>query len=74
MTIPIIAAAIITIIVGYLLIQRYPVHMLLLFAGHSMHVNGEPVPFIFDYFWLSWVIGGIGCGIATLAMRGNNVK
>ena len=33
MSIPIIAAAIITVIVGYLLIKRYPVHMLLLFAG-----------------------------------------
>ena len=33
MTIPIIAAAIITVIVGYLLMKRYPVHMLLLLAG-----------------------------------------
>ena len=33
MTVPIIAAAIITIIVGYLLMKRYPVHMLLLLAG-----------------------------------------
>ena len=61
-------------ICGIIMLVATIIGLLLLFAGHSMHVNGEPVPFIFDYFWLSWVIGGIGCGIATLAMRGNNVK
>ena len=38
MTIPVIAAAIITCIVGYLLMKRYPIHMLLLIAGLSIIV------------------------------------
>ena len=65
---------IVNVVCGIIMLVATIIGLILLFAGISMHANHEPVPFIFDYFWLAWVVGGIGCAIATLALRGNNVK
>jgi len=61
-------------ICGIIMLLATIVGLLLLFWGMHLAQSGVDLPFAMEFFWLSWVIGGILCAIVTLAMRGNNVK
>jgi hypothetical protein len=54
---------------GIIMLVATIVGLVLLFAGPYL-----PGSFASAYFWLAWPIGGILCAIATLAMRGNDIK
>jgi hypothetical protein len=56
-------------ICGIIMLVATIVGLVLLFAGPYL-----PGSFASAYFWLAWPIGGILCAIATLAMRGNDIK
>ncbi len=43
--------------------------LVLLFGGMSLASNHQHVPFVMQFFWLVWPIGGILCAIVTLAMK-----
>lgn len=59
---------------GIIMLAATIVGLLLLFGGMGWAGNHEDLPFMVRFFWLVWPIGGILCGITTLAMRGGKVQ
>jgi DNA-binding XRE family transcriptional regulator len=54
---------------GIIMLIATAIGLLLLFGGAAF---GNQIAL--SLFWVSWLIGGIGCGIATLAMRASAGK
>jgi DNA-binding XRE family transcriptional regulator len=54
---------------GIIMLVATAIGLLLLFGGAAF---GNQIAL--SFFWVSWLIGGIGCGIATLVMRASSEK
>ena len=56
---------------GIVMLVATIVGLLMLFGGMAMATQGYFVPALTGYFWVSWIVGGIGCGVVTLVMKGS---
>lgn len=56
-------------ICGIIMLVATIIGLLLLFGGIATSGDHRHLPFMMQFFWLVWPIGGILCGIVTLAMR-----
>ena len=56
--------------IGIIMLSATALGLLLLFGGQAASHAGNPMGSVLSsYFWVVWPIGGIACGITSLAMR-----
>ena len=62
-------------ICGIIMLIATIIGLLLLFGGAAAaHAGVEHADVALSFFWVSWLVGGICCGIATLVMRSSAEK